>query len=217
MKKIVLVSIIVLLFQLSHGQDTISKIELGSTLVTVNNFSDDHFYYRDRPAVEYLNGLFFRYTYKRISFRVLMSYSENYYSYSDPPSTRDGSSGDASNKDVRLGIGGQFSVFKKNSLLYPFIDASYRNIFSTGHYYGGFGGANDERTSTTEGLLLNIGIGSKIKIYKSIYLSPEIAYSYFNGLRKETSTYVPNGSTIKYSSQTVYWSPLIKLHLTVNF
>ena len=217
MKKQFLILITVLLFQITYGQDSSDKFELGSTLVTVNSFDDQHFYYRDRPSVEYLNGLFLRYTHKRIAIRAQISYSENYQSYSSPPGTRDGGGGDAFNKDVRLGLGGQFSVFKNNTLLYPFVDASYRNIFSVGHYYGGFGGANDALTSTTEGLLLNIGLGSKIKIYKSIYLSPEFGFSYFNGLKKETSTYVPNGSSIKYSSPTVYWSPSIKLHLTVNF
>lgn len=217
MKKHFLVLFSVLLFQLTYGQDSSDKFELGSTLVTVNSFNDQHFYYRDRPSVEYMNGLFLRYTHKRIGVRVLISYSENYQSYSTPPGTRDGSSGDAFNKDIRLGFGGQFSVFKNNSLLYPFVDASFRKVVSTGHYYGGFGGANDALTSTTTGLLLNIGVGSKIKIYKSVYVSPEIGYCYFNGLKKGTSTYVPNGSSIKYSDPTVYWSPSIKLHLTVAF
>lgn len=216
MKKHFLVLFSVLLFRLTYGQDSSDKFELGSTLVTVNSFNDQNFYYRDRP-IEYLNGLFLRYTHKRIGVRTLISYSENYQSYSTPPSTRDGSSGDAFNKDIRIGLGGQFSVFKNNSLLYPFVDASFRKVISTGHYYGGFGGANDALTSTTTGLLLNIGVGSKIKIYKSVYVSPEIGYCYFNGIKKETSTYVPNGSSIKYSYPTVYWSPSIKLHLTVAF
>ena len=217
MKKNILTLLIGLLFQMTYGQESSDKFELGSTLVTVNSFNDQHFYYRDRPSVEYLNALFLRFAHKRIGVRALISYSENYQSYSTPPGTRDGSSGDASNKDIRLGLGSQFSVFKNNSLLYPFVDASYRKLLSTGHYYGGFGGANNTLTSTTTGILVNIGIGSKIKIYKSVYVSPEIGYSYFNGLKKETSTYMPNGSSIKYSVPTVYWSPSIKLHLTVAF
>lgn len=217
MKKHFLTLLIGLLFQMTYGQDASDKFELGSTLVTVNSFNDQHFYYRDKPSVEYLNGLFLRYTHKRIGIRAQVSYSENYQSYSSPPGTRDGGGGDAFNKDFRLGLGGQFSIFKNKTLLYPFVDASYRNVFSTGHYYGGFGGANNALTSMTTGLLLNIGLGSKIKIYKSVYVSPEIGYSYFNGLKKETSTHVPNGSSIKYSDPTVYWSPSIKLHLTVAF
>ena len=120
--------VFVFVFSSVKSQDTIKHFEFGSTLVTANlfkNFSEQSF---DRPHFEFVNALFFRYTEKRFGLRANCSYSENYFEWSDPPGTADGSAGTSYNKDFRIGIGAQITPLKKWDFFYTFLDVSYRNI-----------------------------------------------------------------------------------------
>jgi hypothetical protein len=217
MKKLTIIFGFMFLFQISNGQDTIRRFEFGSTLVTVNSFNTNYNVAPDRPSVEFINGLFFRYTKKRLALRIHASYTENSNTFASPTGVADGASGDNNNKDIRIGIGGQFSIIKRKEWFYTFLDLSYRNVFSTGHYYGGFGGANDRFSSTANGLDCFFGLGFKIKTIKNVYLSPELGYYISNKFVSKTTTDMSWGQTSKSNSIDVHINPVLKLNLTVKF
>ena len=217
MKKLTTIFAFMFLFQISNGQDTIRRFEFGSTLVTVNSFNTNYQVAPDRPSVEFINGLFFRYTKKRLGLRIHASYTENSNTFASPVGVADGASGDNNNKDIRIGIGGQFSIIKRKEWFYTFLDLSYRNVFSTGHYYGGFGGANDRFSSSANGLDCFLGLGFKIKTIKNVYLSPEMGYYISNKFVSKTTTDMSWGQTSKSNSIDVHVNPILKVNLTVKF
>ena len=217
MKKLTTVFAFMLFFQISNGQDTIRRFEFGSTLVTVNSFNTNANVALDRPSVEFINGVFFRYTKKRLGLRIHASYTENSNTFSSPVGIADGVSGDNNNKDIRIGIGGQFSIIKHKEWFYTLLDLSYRNVFSTGHYYGGIGGANDRYSSTANGLDCFLGLGFKIKTIKNVYLSPEVGYFISNKFVNNTTTDMSWGQSTKYNYNVTDIHPALKLHLTVKF
>jgi len=205
------------LFKISNGQDTIRHYEFGSTLVTFNPIISPDYFAPDRPDIELINGLFFRYSKKRLGLRALLSYSENYKSYNSPSGWSDGFSGDLNNKDFRIGLGGQFSIPKHKDWLYTFIDLSYRNLFSTGHRYGGISGSNDKFTKTANGLDSFFGLGFKIKTFRNIYLSPESGYNICYKLVTSKSTSMTFGQTQKSNYTETIGNPYLKLHLSAKF
>ena len=140
-----------------------------------------------------------------------ISYTDNSTSYAT-----DTSSGDINNKDFRIGVGGQFSLLKRKEWFYTFLDLSYRNVFSTGHYYGGIGGANESFSKTANGFDGVLGLGFKIKTIKYVYLSPELGCLISNKfVNQTTNNYL--GETSKSNNIDVNLSPILKLHLTVKF
>ena len=216
MKKLITILTFILTFQISKGQDTIRRFEFGSTLITINSFNTNYYYAPDRPSFEFINGLFFRYTKKRLGLRFHTSYTDNSTSYATPVGSSDSSSGDINNKDFRIGVGGQFSLLKRKEWFYTFLDLSYRNVFSTGHYYGGIGGANENFSKTANGFDCFLGLGFKIKTIKYVYLSPELGYLISNKfVNQTTNNYL--GQTSKSNNIDVNLNPIIKLHLTVKF
>lgn len=217
MKKLTTILALMFFSQISNGQDTIRRFEFGSTLVTVNSFNTNYNIAPDRPSLEFINGVFFRYTKKRLGLRIHASYTENSNTFASPVGVRDGASGDNNNKDIRIGIGGQFSILKHKEWFYSLLDLSYRNEFSTGHYYGGFGGANDRYSSTANGIDCFLGLGFKIKTIKNVYLSPEVGYFISNKFVNKTTTDMSWGQSTKYNYNETDIHPALKLHLTVKF
>ncbi len=217
MRKLITILAFMFLFQISNGQDTIRRFEFGSTLVTINSFNTNYYNAPDRPSVEFINGVFFRYTKKRLGLRLHASYTDNSTTFASPVGFADGASGDINNKDVRIGVGGQFSLLKRKEWFYTFLDLSYRNVFSTGHYYGGLGGANERFSSTANGLDCFLGLGFKIKTIKNVYLSPELGYYISNKFVSKTTTDMSWGQSSKYNYSETNLNPVLKLHFTVKF
>lgn len=216
MKKLITILAFILTFHISKGQDTIRRFEFGSTFITINSFNTKYYSAPDRPSFEFINGLFFRYTKKRLGLRLHTSYTDNSTSYATPSGVPDSSSGDINNKDFRIGVGGQFSLLKRKEWFYTFLDLSYRNVFSTGHYYGGSGGANESFSKTANGFDCFLGLGFKIKTIKYVYLSPELGYLISNKfVNQTTNNYL--GQTSKSNNIDLNLNPILKLHLTVKF
>jgi hypothetical protein len=216
MRKLIPILTFILAFQISKGQDTLRRFEFGSTLMTINSFNTNYNFAPDRPSFEFINGVFFRYTKKRLGLRLHASYTDNSTSYATPPEWSDGSAGDINNKDFRIGVGGQYSILKRKEWLYTFLDLSYRNVFSTGHYYGGLGGANERFSRTGNGFDSFLGLGFKIKTIKHVYLSPEFGYFCSTKFVNQTTTNYW-GQTSKFNYSEIDLRPVIKLHLTVKF
>ncbi len=217
MKKLISILAFIYIVQISNGQDSIRHFEFGSTLITINSFNTNYYIAPDKPSVEFINGVFFRFTKKRFGLRIHASYTDNSNTYASPVGMADGVSGDINNKDLRIGVGGQFSIIKRKEWFYTFLDLSYRNVFSTGHYYGGFGGANDRFSSTANGVDAYLGLGFKIKTFKNVFLSPEVGYFISNKFVSKTTTHMTFGQSTKYNYNETDIHPALKLHLTVKF
>ncbi len=217
MGKLLTIVVFMFIVKISYGQDSIRRFEFGSTLGTVNSFNTNYNTAPDRPSVEFINGVFFRYTKKRVGLRVHASYSENSNTFASPVGMVDGASGDNNNKDLRIGVGAQFSIIKHTEWFYTFLDLSYRNVFSTGHYYGGFLGANDRISITANGLDCFLGFGFKIKTIKNVYLSPEVGYFISNKFVNKTTTDMFLGQSTKHHYNETDIHPALKLQLTVKF
>lgn len=199
-------------FQISNGQDTIRRFEFGPTLMTINSFNTNYYFAADRPSVEFINGLFFRYTKNRLGLRLHTSYTDNSSSYESPAGP---TSGDINNKDFRIGVGGQFSLLKRNDWFYTLIDLSYRNVFSTGHDRG-LSIYPTSFSKTANGFDCFLGLGFKIKTIKYVYLSPELGFLMSNKfVNQTTNNYF--GQTSKSSNIDVNLNSILKLHLTVKF
>jgi hypothetical protein len=203
--------------QISNGQDSIRRFEFGSTLVTINSFNTNYYFAPDRPSVEFINGVFFRFTKKRVGLRLHASYTDNSATFASPIGVADGASGDIDNKGIRIGVGGQYSILKRKEWLYTFLDLSYQNVFSTGHYYGGIAGSSDKFSRTSNGFDSFLGLGFKIKTIKHVYLSPEFGFLCSTKFVNQTSTPLSGGQTSKSNNIDVNLNPILKLHLTVKF
>ena len=216
MKKLISILAFIYIVQISNGQDSIRHFEFGSTLITINSFNTNYYIAPDKPSVEFINGVFFRFSKKRFGLRIHASYTDNSNTYASPVGMADGVSGDINNKDLRIGVGGQFSLLKRKDWFYTFLDLSYRNVFSTGHYYGGIGGANESFSKTANGFDGFLGLGFKIKTIKYVYLSPELGCLISNKfVNQTTNNYL--GQTLESNNIDVNLSPILKLHLTVKF
>lgn len=218
MRKLLSILTFMILFKISSGQDSTKHFEFGPTLVTVNMYDLGY----SSPTFGFINGLFFRFTKNRLGLRLHASYSDNTTSYTS--STFDYPyffGGTINNKDLKLGVGGQFSILNRREWLYSFVDISYRNVFSTGHSFGYW---NETFSSTSNGWVGFAGIGLKLKIIKSFFLSPEIGYCSSTQFVKTTTTSgdtysLSTGQLVSYKRTAAFtdFSPLVKLHLTIKF
>lgn len=216
MRKLISILTFILAFQISKGQDSIRRFEFGSTLMTINSFSNRYYFPPDRPSFEFINGLFFRYTKKRLGLRFQLSYTENSASFSGSSRDVRFQPGYINNKDFRLGGGGQFSLLKSKEWLYTFLDLTYRNVFSTGHYFSVGVEAEESYSRTVNGFDCFLGLGFKIKALKHVYLSPEFSYFWSsNFINQTTNNYYGQPSKFNYSELNL--DPVIKLHLTAKF
>jgi hypothetical protein len=201
----------------SNGQDTLRRYEFGSTLFSINSFRSEYYFAPDRPKIEFVNGLFFRYAIKRFGFRLQTSYSDNTTSFATPDTWADGFSGDINNKDFRLGIGGQYSLLGTSQFLYVLLDLYYRHVISTGHDYGGISGANNKFSSTANGVDFFAGLGFKFRTFRNMYLSPEAGFYYTSKLVNKATTSMSRGNSSSFDFTDSALNFFVKLHLTVKF
>lgn len=216
MKKTLLLIPAILIFQILRGQEKVSPYELGSTLLSVNSENLSNYLYGYEPQFRFLPGLFFRYKINRFSVRSQLAYGEYGAIQNFGKSIVDGYAVSSSTKDLSLGVGGQFLILKNKEWVYSFADFSYRNIFTKGQVYGGWSG-NSNFSKSVNGFECTFGLGSKIRLVKNVYLSPELGY-YLSG-RNVVNARNPldfgQASTIKYSEN--FFSAKLKMHLTVQF
>ena len=171
----------------------------------------------DRPAFEFVNGVFFRYHKKRSAFRALLSYSDNTSNYTPPPNSADGITGSISNKDFRVGAGVQRWLLKSKNWLYAMADLSYRNVYSSGAYSGGIAGANNVFWRTGNGVDALLGIGFLIHPLPSLCLSPELGYFITHTVNDRTEESFNTGHRWSYRYSETNLHPQLKLHLSARF
>jgi hypothetical protein len=157
-------------------------LEVGITLMTLN-FNNLYYLVDEFPkSSRFLNELFVRYKLNRFSLRARSSYHQ----YRNEIHTKRYSS-NILKQDFRIGLGVQYSFFKKKDWLYTFTDLSYRYLRAKGYAYGGItrGGLVN---SYSNNVYWAFGIGSKLKITKRLFISPEIGtafnYQIYSGLKQ---------------------------------
>ncbi len=219
MKKFTFILASLFLSQIVSAQDSLKHYEFGATIATVNSFNKGTDYYgTNKPNYELMNGLFFRYTYKRFGFRSEISFSENskFYNFPIYQSNRVGSY--ANNKDFRIGIGGQYTLLKKKDWLYTYGDIFYRDVRTKGNiFYNSLGSDDIKYSGSTKGIEGCMGLGLKLKISKNFYLSPEAGYISGYNFAKSSYTPISTGETTNSKANFFNVNPVLKLRLTVKF
>lgn len=217
MKKIIIQ--LVLIGSCIHisAQDSLKKrFELGVTLATFNSFNHSIYHSENRLPFEFCNGLFFRYSMNRFALRAQASYYQNKYAFNSAGIT-DGTDESGINHAFRIGIGGQYSLLKKKEWLYAFVDLNYRNINSTGTVVGGVWGGTKNYTAKSNGIDTYFGLGFKLKVFKSVYLSPELFNNFYIGATNKAGTDANSGVITKSMMYNVSVNPGVRVHLTVKF
>jgi hypothetical protein len=176
----------------------------------------------ERPALEFINGLFFRYTKNRLGIRMLASYADytntTTYNIIGYPMLHAG--GYDNKRDIRVGLGIQYSLLKRRNWLYSMFDVYYRNVHSFGVNYGAFA---KEYSSVSNGFDCFLGLGLKLKTWKNIYVSPELGYysstEFVNRHTTLKDVFHLNGEPVQYndSYSETNINPIFKLHVTAKF
>jgi len=214
--KILKLTLYFLFFQtFISAQDSLANFEFGPTLLTVNSFNTEYQFAQQRPSFEILNGLFFRYNKKQISYRGILSYVENRIDFKPGAGTADGISGSVNNKNLMFGAGVQRNLKKNKDWLYVFADVAYRNTFSTGINSGGIAGITYNYSSNSNALDSYFGLGFKIKIIKQLFISPELTYNLCVRKTITKNSYPLN--TNKNETYDFNLNSLLKIHLSVKF
>lgn len=219
MKTVLPLSVLLLLFQVSFAGklplQPLTSFEAGITLTTFNTYTpktySNTFNVLDRRAYEFVNTLFFRYTHKRWGIRLFTGYSQNKGSLVQTGANALRTT--INNKDFRAGIGAQY-YFAKH-WCYSFLDLAYRDVYSTGSKSGT--NLNQTFVQVSKGFDTFLGIGFRIRIYKIICISPEIAYlgsaKFFN-----ISTTNLNSPVVHQTKDAKFYSfAVARLIATVRF
>lgn len=202
-------------FHLTKAQEKqpvfMKPAELGASLFTLNSI--DKFDAVGTPQMEYINGLFFRYSLKRVAFRVQISFAKNDYpNYFETTTTEN-----FYRQDFKTSIGLQYNLLKKRSILYTFFDGGYRAIKEHNISFSDVGFSTHLTTVKQSGFSSYLGLGSKFTFFRTICLSPEVAVNFY--IPTVLSSYENPYTQINNLSEGVELKTLafFKLHLTVKF
>jgi hypothetical protein len=207
--------------QLAQAQDQPKRAyEAGIEIVNYNPSGNGHRYDNSpaNNAAQWASGVFFRYTPDRFGVRLGGNFSQGTvqpsYDY-----CADCLTGDITDKELQVKLGAQYAPLKKYDWLYVFTDLYYRRYSSTGDLAGGLCGCLDvTQTRTSNGLGLNAGLGAKVRVIKSVYLSPEIYYDVLRARDKTTQHDNRNGSPdFTYQETTTMHRPAMRLRATIAF
>lgn len=193
--------------------------EAGVEILNYNPLGSRH-RYDTSPAnnpAQWGSGVFLRYTPTRVGVRLGGNFSQG--TVKPSYDCYDCLTGKVTDKELQLKLGVQYAPLKKYEWFYVFNDLYYRRYTSTGDLTGGFCGCLDvTETRTSNGIGLNAGVGAKIRVYKSLYLSPEIYYDVLRA-RDEVAhrSNNQNGGIYTYKQTTTMHRPAMRLRATVAF
>lgn len=191
--------------------------EIAYTFLGINSKSEIMF--SNRVPIEILNGILIRYKFNRLSLRLSASLSKfrNTKEYTQNCSAC--TYGNAELKNYKIGIGTQFTPFKKKELIYSYFDLSYKRrrengtivdvkdtVFTFDHY-----------RTITDGLDFILGVGTKIKIYKNFYFSSELGYDYYFAKSKIKTVDVNSNELSHKTTPLTFQEVLGKIYLSLTF
>ncbi|MES2762898.1 MAG: hypothetical protein V4677_11855 [Bacteroidota bacterium] len=187
--------------------------EVGYLFLGLNSYQPRLFSPPGVSYFEFLNGILAKYKYKKLSLRFHASYLYKKTTLQFAlPSTRD--FGNATVKDYKIGTGLQYSLVKKYDYIYTFADLSYRKRAVTANIVTSLYQTNI--VSKLNGMNMVVGIGSKLKLYKNLYLTLETGYdqTYLVGKSKYSSY----NSEQEFRQETLSYGNLFtRLYFTLTF
>ncbi|SMB84887.1 hypothetical protein SAMN00120144_3870 [Hymenobacter roseosalivarius DSM 11622] len=204
----------------AHAQNEPKRAyEAGIEVINYNPSGNGH-RYDNSPAnnpAQWASGLFLRYTPTRFGLRLGGNFSRGTvkpsYDY-----CADCLEGKVTDKELQVKLGVQYAPLTKYDWLYTFTDLYYRRYSSTGDLTGGLCGCLDVTdTRTSNGIGLNAGLGARIRVFKSVYLSPEIYYDVLRARDETAQQDNHSGSVFTYQETTTMHRPAMRLRATVAF
>lgn len=200
-------------------RDTIKHYEIAYCLLGINANSELVFSDPNSPTFEVLNGILLRYKINKFSLRLNASYIRRKYQKDWPLNCSECTYGQSGADDYKLGLGIQFTPMKSKELIYSFLDISYKRRDEVGLIVT----SKDTLTTfnnystKTNGIDLMLGIGSKLKVYRNIYFSTEIAYNSLISQSNKKSTNQKTGE-VTHSKYPYYFQTITgRLYFSVVF
>jgi hypothetical protein len=166
------------------------KHEIGVNLISYGGTNWLNSYYlSEPPKVNYLNGIFYRYTKGRMAYRGKFEYLNFSNEFKADATCKECMQGSATNKRFEISVGAQFALFERKSFPYLFGDVFYYGSKETGQMEAGFfpRTINFKNTTYTGGI--DVGCGYKIKVLKWLFLNPELRWAYGATLSNRVETH----------------------------
>lgn len=207
--------------------DTISDLpsirvkpyEIAYTFFAINLKNEIKFSNSNEPTLEFLNGILVRYKFNRLSLRINASIAKINREYLNIYDVTDYSYAKAQTINYKIGIGTQITPLKKKEFIYSYVDISYKKRNENGLII-------DTKTTsatynnyhtTTSGLDLILGIGSKVKLYKCFYISGEVGYNYYLAESKIKNIDISTKQSCYHSIPITFHTILGKFYLSLIF
>ncbi len=217
MKNIFLVLVLLSFISVIHAQEKARPYEFGYTLGRLSSFNNYYYHFSyGGPAAQLGNAVIFKYSKNRLAFRSNLGYSINHSKSGSIGICFDCETYNTRTTSFRLGIGGQYNFLLDVDWVYIFVDLGYRYQKSNGDISGGFSGGFSYFTVKQRGIESFIGSGAKIKIYKRLYMYPEVGY---NPYYAKTSYYRSTSYNGNFPSEfyDLFFSPEVRLNFTMKF
>lgn len=166
---------------------------------------------------EYCNGVFFRYDTNQFVFRAQVNYRVTNGSIETPSGFSEFYSLQFNGTAYSMQLGYQKKLLEKKDWLYAFADIGYSRKSEQGISRGGWSGISEQYVQKSNGLLLDLGIGSRFQLYRQIYFSPELNYTSEIYHVDKTITPLSGGKFKEYRYYSFYLRPWLRCYLTFSF
>jgi hypothetical protein len=115
-----------------------------------------------------------------------------------------------SNRDFRIGLGGQLYLFKQVKWLYGFTDLLYRKVISNGFTYTEDPVAHSIHKIKSNGVDAFLGLGVNVKIIDGIFLCAEVSWNAYSQYDLHS---VENQNLVTYRDSWTTMNAVSKLSL----
>lgn len=165
----------------------------------------------------YCNGVFFRYDTNQYALRAQLNYIRTSGTVQSPLQFSEFYNMSFDGIGFNLAIGIQKQLYPNKKLFYAFSDIGYSRIAEQGISRGGWSGITETFVKKSNGVLLDVGIGSRLKIYKQVYFSPELCYLSEVRFVNEVTTPLQGGTFSQVNYMSLYVRPWLRFYLTFIF
>lgn len=168
---------------------------------------------------EILNGVLFRHKINKFSVRGYASFAKQRYDKEYPLNATEATYGWSEATDYRIGSGLQFNPIKEKEFIYTYLDMGYKRRAVNGLIvnWKDTAGTFTNYHSKFNGIDFNLGVGTKIKLFRNIYFFTELGYYSFISQSKTEyiDFYTKNETNAKspYNFQTY----TLKFYLSLAF
>jgi hypothetical protein len=198
------------------SQDSTRTMELGTTLLNIGSKTGNYAFPEKGATFQFLNGVLLKYNFNRFAVRGMVMYHTDHTTFSPPPNTADYMYTELISKDLKFGLGEQYTFSERKDRSYVFFDACYRKLNTQGSSSGGITGETYWFKYDKKGVEASAGLGMKLKILKGLFLTPELGINCFSGKQALYRSSV-NGKYAPEFTNFFETTPFGKLHLVAQF